>query len=147
LINLPKGSNAFYVLADKSVMNTEKQSEIGSQIRVDIYKIPKKNHDALVETENQFVETFRKQGCFYQSFQLSNNQKQEGFTSMSDTISANQDEEVWMDVEAYTDRTHMDNVISKVMGDERALSIMKRFLDLLSPGFSPIRAEFRRLAG
>jgi uncharacterized protein YbaA (DUF1428 family) len=128
-------------------MNTEKQSEIGSQIRVDIYKIPKKNHDALVETKNQFVETFRKQGCFYQSFQLSNNQKQEGFTSMSDTISANQDEEVWMDVEAYTDRTHMDNVISKVMGDERALSIMKRFLDLLSPGFSPIRAEFRRLAG
>ena len=128
-------------------MNPEKQSEIGSQIRVDIYKIPKKNHDALVKTENQFVEIFRKHRCFYQSFQLSNNQKREGFTSMSDTISANQDEEVWMDVEAYTDRTHMDNVISKVMGDEKALSIMKRFLDLLSPGFSPIRAEFRRLAG
>jgi hypothetical protein len=52
-----------------------------------------------------------------------------------------------MDVEAYTDHAHMDNVISKIMGDEKALSIMKRFLDLLSPGFSPIRAEFRRLAG
>jgi len=128
-------------------MNTEKQSEIGSQIRVDIYRIPKKNHDALVETQNQFVETFRKHGCFYQSFQLSSSQKLEGFSSMSDTVSANQDEEVWMDVEAYTDRTHMDNVISKIMGDERALSFMKRFLDLLSPGFSPIRAEFRRLAG
>jgi uncharacterized protein YbaA (DUF1428 family) len=137
----------FYIPEDKTVMTNENQSGIGSQIRLDIYKIPKKNHDALVETQNQFVETFRKHGCYYQSFQLTNDQKSEGFTSMSDTVSANQDEEVWMDVEAYTDQTHMDNVISKIMGDERALSIMKRFLDLLSPGFSPIRAEFRRLAG
>lgn len=128
-------------------MNSEKQSSIGSQIRLDVYKIPKKNHDALVENQNQFVETFRKHGCYYQSFQLSNDQKREGFTSMSDTVSANQDEEVWMDVEAYADHTQMDNVISKIMGDERALAIMKRFLDLLSPGFSPIRAEFRRIAG
>jgi uncharacterized protein YbaA (DUF1428 family) len=66
---------------------------------------------------------------------------------MSDTVSANQDEEVWMDMEAYQDHRQMDNVISEVMEEERALSTMKRFLDLLSPGFSPIRAEFRRLAG
>jgi uncharacterized protein YbaA (DUF1428 family) len=121
--------------------------ETGSQIRLDIYRIPKENHDALIETQNQFVETFRKHGCYYQSFQLNNDQKREGFTRLSDTVSANQDEEVWMDVEAYTDRTQMDNIISKIMADERALSIMKRFLELLSPGFSPIRAEFRRLAG
>jgi uncharacterized protein YbaA (DUF1428 family) len=101
----------------------------------------------LVDTQNQFVETFRKHGCYYQSFQLSNVQKREGFNRLSDTVSANQDEEVWMDVEAYKDHTHMDNVISKVMEDERAISTMKRFLDLLSPEFSPIRAEFRRLAG
>jgi uncharacterized protein YbaA (DUF1428 family) len=74
-------------------------------------------------------------------------QKSEGFTSISDAVSANQDEEVWMDVEAYKDHTHMDNVISKIMEDERALSTMKRFLDLLSPEFSHIRAKFRRLAG
>lgn len=86
-------------------------------------------------------------GCYYQSFQLSNDQKREGFNRLSDNVSANQDEEVWMDVEAYTDHMHMDNVISKVMEDKRALSTMKGFLDLLSPGFSPIRAEFRRLAG
>lgn len=125
----------------------EKQAEIRSQIRVDIYRIPKKNHDALVETQKQFVETFRKHGCYYQSFQLNNKQNPKGFTSMNDTVSANQDEEVWMDMESYTDRTHMDNVISKIMKDEGALSIMKRFLELLSPGFSPIRAEFSRLAG
>jgi hypothetical protein len=137
----------FYIPEDKTVMTSENQSGIGSQIRLDIYKIPKKNHDALVDTQNQFVETFRKHGCYYQSFQLSNVQKREGFNRLSDTISANQDEEVWMDVEAYKDHTHMDNVISKVMEDERAISNMKRFLDLLSPEISPIRAEFRRLAG
>jgi uncharacterized protein YbaA (DUF1428 family) len=128
-------------------MNSEEQSGIGGQIRFDIYKIPKRNHDALVETQNRFVETFKKHGCYYQSFQLSSDQKSEGFASMSDTVSANQDEEVWMDMEAYQDHRQMDNVISEVMEEERALSTMKRFLDLLSPGFSPIRAEFRRLAG
>jgi uncharacterized protein YbaA (DUF1428 family) len=137
----------FYIPEDKTVMTSENQSGIGSQIRLDIYKIPKKNHDALVDTQNQFVETFRKHGCYYQSFQLSNVQKREGFNRLSDTVSAIQDEEVWMDVEAYKNHTHMDNVISKVMEDERAISTMKRFLDLLSPEFSPIRAEFRRLAG
>jgi hypothetical protein len=137
----------FHIPEDKTVMTSENQSGIGSQIRLDIYEIPKKNHDALVDTQNQFVETIRKHGCYYQSFQLSNDQKSEGFNRLSDTVSANQAEEVWMDVEAYRDHTHMDNVISKVMEDERAISTMKRFLDLLSPEFSPIRAEFRRLAG
>ena len=120
--------------------------EIGSQIRADIYRIPKKNHDAMVQTQKQFVEAFGEHQCYYQSFQLSNTQNPEGFTSMIDTVSANQDEEeVWMDMESYTDRKHMDDVISKVMKDERALSLMKQFLDLLSPGASPIRAEFSRL--
>jgi uncharacterized protein YbaA (DUF1428 family) len=122
------------------------EQEIGSQIRTDIYRIPKKNHGAMVQIQKQFTDTFRKHGCYYQSFQLSNTQTPEGFTSMIDTVSANQeDEEVWLDLESYRDRKHMDDVISKIMNDESALSLMKQYLDLLSPGFSPIRAEFIRL--
>ena len=67
-------------------MTSENQSGIGSQIRLDIYKVSKKNYDALVDTQNQFVETFRKHGCYYQSFQLSNVQKREGFNRLSDTV-------------------------------------------------------------
>lgn len=127
-------------------MNLTGKPEIGSQIRADIYRIPKKNHDTMVQTQKQFVEAFRKYGCYYQSFQLNNDHRDEGFTSISDTVAASrEEEEVWMDMESYTDRKHMDNVISKIMRDERALSLMKSFLDLLSPGFTPIRMEFSRL--
>ena len=40
----------------------------------------------------------------------------------------------------------MDEVISKIMKDENALSLMKQYIELLSPGSGPIRAEFRRLS-
>lgn len=61
---------------------------------------------------------------------------------MSNTVSANQDDEVWLDLEVYKDRQHMKEVVSKIESDENALSLMKQYLKLLSPGSSPILAEF-----
>jgi hypothetical protein len=49
-----------------------------------------------------------------------------------------------MDLESYRDDKHMEDVISELMKDEGALSAMKQYLALLSPGSNPIRAEFRR---
>ena len=125
---------------------TEPKKEIGNQIRVNIYRIPKKNHDKMVQNQKQFSDVFRKHGCYYQGFQLNSAGAPEGFTSLTTVLSANQDEEVWMDLESYRDRGHMDEVISKIMKDENALSLMKQYIELLSPGSGPIRAEFRRLS-
>jgi uncharacterized protein YbaA (DUF1428 family) len=125
---------------------TEPKKEIGNQVRVNIYRIPKKNHDKMVQNQKQFTDVFRKHGCYYQGFQLNSTETQEGFTSLTTVLSPNQDEEVWMDLESYGDREHMDKVISKIMNDENALSLMKQYIELLSPGSSPIRAEFRRLS-
>lgn len=122
----------------------EPDKKIGNQIRVDIYRIPKKNHDRMVQNQKRFTDAFKKYGGYYQSFQLSSTGTSEGFTSMTTVLSANQDEEVWMDFESYRDGRHMAKVISKLMNDKNALSLMKQYLDLLSPGSSPIRAEFRR---
>jgi uncharacterized protein YbaA (DUF1428 family) len=68
-----------------------------------------------------------------------------GFTSIANIVSASQDKEVWLDLESYRDRKHMDDVIAKLMNDESALSLMKQYLNLISPGSSIIRAEFTRL--
>jgi uncharacterized protein YbaA (DUF1428 family) len=111
-----------------------------------IYRVPKKNHDAIVENQGRFTETFRKHGCYYQSYQLCNTETSEGFASMTSIVSANKDEEVWLDLEAYRDRQHMKEVVSKIESDEVALSLMKQYLHLLSPGSSPVVAEFEHLS-
>ena len=125
---------------------TEPKKEIGNQVRVNIYRIPKKNHDKMVQNQKQFTDVFRKHGCYYEGFQLNSTGAPEGFTSLTTVLSANQDEEVWMDLESYRDHGHTDEVISKIMKDENALSLMKQYIELLSPGSGPIRAEFRRLS-
>jgi hypothetical protein len=43
-------------------MNTpaiEKMEEIGNQIRLDIYRIPKKDHHSMVQNQKQFTDVFR----------------------------------------------------------------------------------------
>lgn len=91
----------------------EPNGEIGNQIRVDIYRIPKKNHDEMVQNQKEFTDAFKKHGGYYQSFQLSNTaETSEGFTSMTTVLSTDQDEEVWMDLESYRDGKHMEDVIS-----------------------------------
>jgi hypothetical protein len=127
-----------------SNMNKTKiAQEIGNQIRFYVYRIPKKNHDKMVQNQKEFTDAFRKEGGDYKSFQLKSTVVPEGFTNITTLLSANPDEEVWMDLELYRDSNHMDVVTSKLMDDKSALSLMKQYLALLSPGSSPIRAEFR----
>jgi uncharacterized protein YbaA (DUF1428 family) len=118
------------------------ENEIGNQVRLYLYRVPKKNHDVIVENQERFTEVFRRNGCYYRSYQLDNTKTSEGFTSMSNAVSANHDDEVWLDLEVYKDRQHMNEVASKIESDENALSLMKQYLKLLSPGSSPILAEF-----
>ena len=42
----------------------------------------------------------------------------EGITNIAKTISATQDEEVWMELIFYTDRKHKDEVGAKMRKDE-----------------------------
>ena len=122
---------------------TEIVQQLGNQIRFYIYRIPKKNHDKMVQNQKEFTNAFRKEGGDYKSFQLESHGVPEGFTSISTILSAKPEEEVWMDLELYRDANQMDDVTSKLMDDKIALSLMRQYLGLLSPGSNPIRAEFR----
>ena len=121
--------------------------EIGDQIRLYVYSVPRKNHDAMLQISSQFIDMFKNYGCYARSFQLNKTETPKGFTSMTNVISANQDDEVWLDIESYRDRKHMKDVVSKIESNEGALSLMKQYLDLLTPGSSPVREEFSRLKG
>ena len=82
---------------------TETRQQIGSQLQVFFWRLPKKNHDAMVQFAKQVNDLFRKQGMQPpEVFQLNSNSKtseEMGFTNIANTISANQDEEeIWLEL-------------------------------------------------
>jgi uncharacterized protein YbaA (DUF1428 family) len=76
---------------------TEIEQGIGSKVAHFVYRVPKKNHEAMKQLNKQFADTMRKYGALHLISQLNNTEEpMEGITNIAKTVLANQDEEVWM---------------------------------------------------
>ncbi|MDQ3840149.1 MAG: DUF1428 family protein [Thermoproteota archaeon] len=125
---------------------TEIEQRIGSEIAHFVYRVPKKNHDAMMHINKQFVNIMRKYGTTHLVFQLNSTEApMEGITNISKSLSANQDDEVWLELIFYKDRKHRDEVDAKMQNDESMAPLFQQSLDLLSPGSSFIMGEFSRI--
>jgi uncharacterized protein YbaA (DUF1428 family) len=125
---------------------TEIEQGIGSEVAHFVYRVPKKNHEAMMQINKQFADIMRKYGASHLIFQLNNTEApMEGITNIVKTVSANQDEEVWMELIFYRDRKHRDEVCAKMQNDESMERLYKQSVDLLSPGSSFVMGEFSRL--
>lgn len=125
---------------------TDIEQKIGSEVAQFVYKVPKKNHDAMMQLNKQFVSTMRKYGATHLVFQLNSTEvPMEGITNISKTLSANQDDEVWLELIFYRDRKHKDEVDSKMRNDESMAPLFQQSLDLLASGSSFIMGEFSLL--
>ncbi|MCD6036208.1 MAG: hypothetical protein K0S67_92 [Nitrososphaeraceae archaeon] len=135
------------MLAMSKSNRMEMEQEIGSVVWHSIARLPKKNHDAMVRIAKQFNDIFKKQGGLRSEvFQLTNTEApMDGITNIAKTVSANQDEEVWMELQYYRDRKHLEEVTAKFGNDENMERLYKQSVDLLSPGSSFIMGEFSRL--
>jgi uncharacterized protein YbaA (DUF1428 family) len=125
---------------------TEIEQGIGSEVAHFVYRVPKKNHEAMMQLNKQFTDIIRKYGAPHLIFQLNNTEApMDGITNIAKTVSANQDEEVWMELIFYRDRKHRDEVGAKMQNDENMERLYKQSVDLLSPGSSFVMGEFSRL--
>jgi uncharacterized protein YbaA (DUF1428 family) len=126
---------------------TEIEQGIGSEVAHFVYRVPKKNHEAMIQLNKQFADIMRKYSAPHLIFQLNNTEApMEGITNIAKTVSANQDEEeVWMELIFYRDRKHRDEVGRKMQNDENMERLYKQSVDLLSPGSSFVMGEFSRL--
>lgn len=113
-----------------------------------VYRVPKKNHDAMLQICKEAYDMFKQHGILhYDAFKLSNSDvPMEGFTNIARIVSANQDEEVWIESIYYRDRQHMNEVLAKMDKDERAGQMMKLSMDLLPQGAKFIVGDFERLS-
>jgi uncharacterized protein YbaA (DUF1428 family) len=129
-------------------------NEIGNLIRLFVWRTPKKNHDAMIQLGKPAKELFGNIGVRQEIFQLEGNSKlseqnemaeKMGFTNIAKAISANKDEEVWLELQFYRDKKHLDDVSAKMQKDDNAGELGKQFMGLISPG-SCIEGWFSQLS-
>jgi uncharacterized protein YbaA (DUF1428 family) len=125
----------------------EIEQGIGNEVAHFIYRVPKKNHDAMMQLNKQFADKMRKYESSHLIFQLNNTEApMEGITNIAKTISANlDDEKVWMELIFYRDRKHRDEVSAKMQNDESMDPLFQQSLNLITSGTSFIMGEFSRL--
>ncbi len=126
---------------------TEIEQGIGSEVAHFVYRVPKRNHEAMMQLNKQFADIMRKYGSPHLIFQLNNTEApMEGITNIAKTLSANQDEEeVWMELIFYRDRKHRDEVGAKMQNDESMGPLFQQSMNLITSGTSFIMGEFSRL--
>jgi uncharacterized protein YbaA (DUF1428 family) len=128
---------------------TELEQEIGSQVQLFVWRIPKKNHDAMVKLQKQFNNILIKHGALrVEIFQLTNTDTYDGCTNIFNIVSANQDEEIWIELQSHKDLKRMDEITSEIMEDESMQTeglLIKQFMDLVAPESGMIMGKFTRL--
>ncbi len=67
------------------------------------------------------------------------------FISIAKTVSANQDDEVWMEIHSYRDRKHADEVQAKIENDENMKPISGQYGDLMTTNSEEIIGDFSRI--
>jgi len=67
------------------------------------------------------------------------------FTNIARTIEDNkEDEEVWLELQSYRDRKHLEEVGAKMMADDSMKKESQQFLNLITPGSRCSFGEFSR---
>ena len=128
----------------------ETKQQIGNQVQLFLWRLRKKNHDAMVQFAKQVNDLFRKHGMQPpEVLQLNNNNAKTsgdmGFTNIANAVSANQDEEeIWLELHSYRDRKHQEEVGAIMQNDESAGQLLKQFMNLITPG-SCIEGQFGRV--
>jgi uncharacterized protein YbaA (DUF1428 family) len=132
-------------MSKSNVTELEEENELGSIVQQFIYRLPKKNHEAMVQLEKQFIEMFRNHdGMRFEVFQLSSTENMMDWTNIAKTVSARQDEEIWVEQIFYRDSKHREEYMAKCGNDENMNQLYKQFMNLITPG-SAIMGEFSRV--
>ncbi|MGE5661839.1 MAG: DUF1428 family protein [Ignavibacteriales bacterium] len=112
-------------MSKSNILEKEQAKEIGSHVQIFIYRVPKKNHDAIVRLNKQITDTLPKHGPLHSEFfYLSSTETVMDFVNIAETVSANQDEEVWVEIQSYRDRKHRDEVMANMEKDKNCESLL-----------------------
>jgi uncharacterized protein YbaA (DUF1428 family) len=125
------------------------QEETGNYLGLNFIRAPKRNHDAMKQIGQPFVEWYKKQGVRPEIYYLSgtttteqNESAPEGLESITKKLSVAEDEELWILLQFYRDQAHANEVYSKMMLDESIGQLVKKFDGLITQGSNLIMGGF-----
>jgi uncharacterized protein YbaA (DUF1428 family) len=135
-------------MSQSNIIEKKEEKGFDNEVQTIFYRVPKKNHDTMVELSKPFTDLFRKHGVLHWDiFQLSSTENVMEFTNIAKTLSASQDEEVWVEIFYYKDKKHKDEVIAKMMTDKVCEQSYQLFMNLITPGSTVINGDFSHIDG
>jgi len=145
---------------ENKIESTMEIEETRNYLQHFLYRVPKKNHNALVQNLKQFVPWFKKHGARVEYYQLGRSEtkaaidsaKQSGMDVMDsiDKILATatedeEKEEVWIEQQYFRDYKHCEEVYSKMMQDKSIEPLGNEFFGLITQEKKMITGGFNRL--
>ena len=124
--------------------NLTNQKNSGGLIKILVVRAPKDNRDALVKIGKQTDIFFRKHGVSKNVYRLNARENMMDFVNLAKTISANDNEDVWLEILSYRDAKHVEEVMKAMEGDKRANELYKESMEIITPG-SIVFGDFSRL--
>ena len=110
------------------------------------YRVPKKNHESLLQITYRLIELFRKEDVIYDCFGLNNAEDIPGFINITKIIPVNPDaEDIWINMVTYKDRAHRVEVVEKISKDKECQDTYEELMKLITPDTGFIMGEFRNL--
>ncbi len=126
--------------------NYANQKGSQAQVAIFLYRSPKKNHDVLVKINKHSHDFFMKHGVSkFEVFNLNSRENMMDFVNLSKTISANDDEDVWLEIQSYRDAKHVQEFMKAMEGDKSGDEMYKDFMELITPGSIVTFGDFSKL--
>ena len=118
----------------------------GEYVQFYLYRVPKKKHEAMVELEKKIDAGWKKHGILHSEFfQLTPHEMVKGFTSFTERLSAQDDEEVWIEIQRYKNREHRDKIFAAIRKDMPMLELFGQWYGLVTPGPNSVMGDFNKL--
>ena len=143
---------------ENRIESSTEVEETGNYLQQFIYRVPKKNHDAIVQNLKQFVPWFKNQGARVEYYQLGSNEtkaaidsaKESGMDVMDSiekilSTAAEDEEEIWIEQQHFRDYNHCKDVYAKMMQDKSIEPLGNEFFGLVTQGKKMITGGFNRL--
>ena len=134
------------IVVRNMVTSSGMSSGAGDYVQFFLYRVPKKNHDAMMELEKRIEDGWKKHGILHSEFlQLTPHETIRGFTNFAEKISAQPDEEVWVEVQRYRSREHRDELFAAVRKDTPLLELFGKWYGLVAQGENSTMGDFIKL--
>ena len=122
------------------------QKDSQGQVAIFLYRAPKKNHDALVKINKHSHDFFMKHGVSkFEVYNLNSRENMMDFVNLSKTISASDDEDIWLEIQSCRDAKHAQEFMKAMEGDKSGDEMYKEFMELISPGSIVTFGDFTKL--